>query len=93
MAASPHGWHETGTLNPGHTDGNNVVSYKGVTQAGPLDTTAQSSPNDNYNYTYNAMATPGDSPNVDAARVNAFYVANMVHDLTVSPRISKFPLY
>ncbi|KAG8765972.1 hypothetical protein FRC12_007167 [Ceratobasidium sp. 428] len=73
--SSPSGWH-TGT----ETAGNNVVSYKGATSA----TTPQSSATNNYEYVLNTAAAPSTSSNVDAARVNAFYIANSVHDVTVS---------
>ncbi|KAG8698935.1 hypothetical protein FRC09_006935 [Ceratobasidium sp. 395] len=72
--SSPNGWHATGT----ETAGNNVVSYKGSTTG----TTSQSSATNNYEYVFNPSAAPATAPNVDAARVNAFYVANMIHDVT-----------
>ncbi|KAG8743260.1 hypothetical protein FRC10_012304 [Ceratobasidium sp. 414] len=71
--SSPNGWH-TGTA----TAGNNVVSYKSSTTG----TTSQSSATNNYEYVFNAAAAPATAPNVDAARVNAFYVANSIHDVT-----------
>ncbi|KAG8700995.1 hypothetical protein FRC08_004337 [Ceratobasidium sp. 394] len=71
--SSPNGWH-TGT----DTAGNNAVSYKGSTTS----TTKQSSATNNYEYVLNTAASPSTSPNVDAARVNAFYVANSIHDVT-----------
>ncbi|KAG9097470.1 hypothetical protein FRC07_010788, partial [Ceratobasidium sp. 392] len=72
--SSPNGWH-TGTA----TAGNNVLAYKsGNTSA----TTSQSSATNNYEYVLNTAASPSTSPNVDAACVNAFYVANSVHDVT-----------
>ncbi|KAG8698934.1 hypothetical protein FRC09_006934 [Ceratobasidium sp. 395] len=71
--SSPSGWH-TGTT----TAGNNVISYKSSTSG----VTSQSSATNNYEYVFNSAAAPATSPNVDAARVNAFYVANMIHDVT-----------
>ncbi|KAG9074930.1 hypothetical protein FRC06_010373, partial [Ceratobasidium sp. 370] len=71
--SSPNGWH-TGTA----TAGNNVVSYKSSTTG----TTSQSSATNNYEYVLNTAASPSTSPNVDAARVNAFYVGNSIHDVT-----------
>jgi extracellular elastinolytic metalloproteinase len=35
----------------------------------------------NFNYTYNDAEAPTFPENVDAARVNAFYVINSVHDI------------
>ncbi|KAF8600980.1 hypothetical protein BDV93DRAFT_533761 [Ceratobasidium sp. AG-I] len=81
-AASPNGWHQIGTTTTTDTSGNNVISYKSqLLDLFPLKT-SQSSANNNYNYTYNPTVSPATSPNLDAARVNAFYVANMVHDVT-----------
>ncbi|KAG8781731.1 hypothetical protein FRC12_021577 [Ceratobasidium sp. 428] len=71
--ASPNGWH-TGTA----TAGNNVISYKSSTSS----TTPQSSATNNYEYVLNTAASPATAPNVDAARVNSFYVANNIHDIT-----------
>ncbi|QRV78696.1 extracellular metalloproteinase MEP [Ceratobasidium sp. AG-Ba] len=84
IAASPKGWHTTGTT---ETSGNNVVSFKGtVTLIVPIvissKKTKQSSATNNYDYPYNKNASPETSPNLDAARVNTFFVGNKIHDLT-----------
>ncbi|CUA72709.1 hypothetical protein RSOLAG22IIIB_10242 [Rhizoctonia solani] len=76
--SSPNGWHQYGTTTTTTTSGNNVIAYKGTTTA----TTSQSSTGNNYDYVFNPSAAPTTSTNIDAARVNAFYVANMIHDLT-----------
>ncbi|CAE7145090.1 unnamed protein product [Rhizoctonia solani] len=76
--SSPNGWHQYGTTTTTATSGNNVISYKSSTTG----TTSQSSATNNYNYVFNSAVSPATSPNVDAARVNAFYVANMIHDVT-----------
>ncbi|KAF8608678.1 hypothetical protein BDV93DRAFT_518742 [Ceratobasidium sp. AG-I] len=76
--ASPNGWHQYGTTTTTTTSGNNVISYKSSTTG----VTSQSSATNNYNYVFNSAASPSTSPNVDAARVNAFYVANSIHDVT-----------
>lgn len=76
--SSPNGWHQYGTTTTTTTSGNNVISYKSSTTG----TTSQSSATNNYNYVFNSAVSPATSPNVDAARVNAFYVANMIHDVT-----------
>ncbi|KDR71794.1 hypothetical protein GALMADRAFT_229312 [Galerina marginata CBS 339.88] len=68
------GWHAIGNICTTTTDGNNVVSYKGDTSS----TTSQSSATLNFNYGMDAAKNPPD--NIDAARVNAFYIANTVHD-------------
>ncbi|CAE7096204.1 unnamed protein product [Rhizoctonia solani] len=76
--SSPNGWHQHGTTVTTSTSGNNVISYDGST----AEASSQSSATNNYDYTFNPKAEPTVGPNVDVARVNAFYVANMVHDLT-----------
>ncbi|CAE6394155.1 unnamed protein product [Rhizoctonia solani] len=78
--ASPNGWHTVGSTTTTDTSGNNVIAFKSTTSA----TTSQSSATNNYDYAYNPAVAPTTSPNVDAARTNAFYTANMIHDLTVS---------
>ncbi|RXW14153.1 hypothetical protein EST38_g11703 [Candolleomyces aberdarensis] len=71
--SSPDGWHSGTTV----TAGNNVVAYKG-TQA---STTSQSADGLVFDYTYNTAVAPAQAPNVDAARTNAFYAINTVHDI------------
>ncbi|KAG8754500.1 hypothetical protein FRC12_011169 [Ceratobasidium sp. 428] len=45
-------------------------------------TTSQSSPENNFNYTYDDSKAPTAGENVRASIVNAFYVVNCMHDLT-----------
>ncbi|KAK1224030.1 hypothetical protein PQX77_013091 [Marasmius sp. AFHP31] len=71
---SPNGW-----LSGNRTEGNNVISYKG-------DLKSTSGANGRllglvFDYTYNPAKEPDDSENLDAARVNGFYVANTYHDV------------
>ncbi|QRV93483.1 extracellular metalloproteinase MEP [Ceratobasidium sp. AG-Ba] len=80
--ASPDGWHKSGSTTTSNTSGNNVISYKAILLIGTSGTTSQSSATNNYDYKYNPAVSPTTSPNVDAARTNAFYTANMVHDFT-----------
>ncbi|KAK0505595.1 Fungalysin metallopeptidase-domain-containing protein [Armillaria luteobubalina] len=54
--------------------GNNVIAYKSTQSS----TTPQSSPN-TFSYPYNTTLGPNGS-NIDAARINAFYIINKVHD-------------
>ncbi|KAG5641142.1 hypothetical protein DXG03_005893 [Asterophora parasitica] len=75
LTASPYGWHSTGTTN---TTGNNVVSYK----SSATSTTSQSSSTLNFIYPQSAADAPTTTGNVNAARVNAFYIANTIHDFT-----------
>ncbi|KAK7687628.1 hypothetical protein QCA50_008842 [Cerrena zonata] len=74
--ASPQGWHSDGTTTTTTTAGNNVVAYKGATTA----TAAQSS-SGQFIYTQSATQAPTTAANVAAAKVNAFYIVNTVHDI------------
>ncbi|KAG8799797.1 hypothetical protein FRC17_007043, partial [Serendipita sp. 399] len=75
--ASPNGWHTIGSTTSTDTSGNNVVAYKGSTTA----TTQQSSANQVFNYRYDTSVSPTSGSNVDAARVNAFFISNTIHDI------------
>ncbi|KIY68720.1 hypothetical protein CYLTODRAFT_489541 [Cylindrobasidium torrendii FP15055 ss-10] len=68
-ASSPNGWVTTNT-----TGGNNVIATYQSERA------TVSSP-DVFNYTYDTTASPSTEENLNAARVNAFYVANTYHDI------------
>ena len=58
--------------------GNNVVSYKSATTG----TTSQSSAGQIFDYTYSPASAPASTENLNAARVNAFYIINTVHDFS-----------
>ncbi|KAJ6448194.1 Fungalysin metallopeptidase-domain-containing protein [Mycena sanguinolenta] len=75
---SPDGWHSDGTTTTTTTAGNNAVSFKGAQTA----TTAESAAGLVFNYPQNAATAPTTAANVDAARVNAFYLVNTVHDFS-----------
>ncbi|KDQ15334.1 hypothetical protein BOTBODRAFT_131082 [Botryobasidium botryosum FD-172 SS1] len=75
--ASPGGWHVAGSNTYTTTRGNNVVAYK----SSSIGTSSQTSSENNYIYTHDPALAPSAGPNVDVARVNAFYTGNMVHDL------------
>lgn len=77
LIASPLGWHATSTKNFTDTQGNNVIAYK----SSQTSTTAQSSPNLVFNYPYDVSLAPTGGKNIDAARTNAFYIINTVHDI------------
>lgn len=92
-SASPGGWHTTANGSTTTTAGNNAIAYKGLdTRQTPINLpdgvttmqTKESSPNNNYDYPYDKTQSPIVDQNVNAARVNAFYVVNSVHDITVS---------
>ncbi|KAG6832658.1 hypothetical protein H0H87_000840 [Tephrocybe sp. NHM501043] len=74
--SSPSGWHDDGKNKTNSTSGNNVVAYKGTQP----NVTFQSGPNLAFNYTYSDKIAPTSGQNIDAARTNAFYIVNTVHD-------------
>ncbi|KAF9524009.1 metalloprotease MEP2 [Crepidotus variabilis] len=77
-AASPLGWHNRGRKVIPGTLGNNVQTYIGR----PSNIARASRRPDTFNYVYNVRQTPYVGQNPSAARVNAFYVMNTVHDFT-----------
>jgi extracellular elastinolytic metalloproteinase len=78
-SASPNGWHTVGGKVRHETAGNNVISFK----KNPVlhDTTKESSPTLNFDYRQDPNAEPTVQTNLDAARTNAFYTVNTVHDI------------
>ncbi|KAJ7108331.1 Fungalysin metallopeptidase-domain-containing protein [Mycena epipterygia] len=74
----PDGWHSDGTTTTTTTAGNNAVAFKGATTA----TTAESGTGLVFNYPQSATTAPTTTANVNAARVNAFYIVNSIHDLS-----------
>jgi extracellular elastinolytic metalloproteinase len=65
-SASPNGWSTSGA-----TTGNNVVAYKSSTSGTATLGT----------YIFDASQGPTATVNLNAAKVNAFYVANKIHDV------------
>ncbi|KAJ7110217.1 Fungalysin metallopeptidase-domain-containing protein [Mycena crocata] len=76
-AGDPNGWHSDGTTTTTTTAGNNAIAFKSAQTA----TTAQSAAGLVFNYPQSASTAPTTTANVDAARVNAFYIVNSIHDL------------
>ncbi|KAI0824948.1 Fungalysin metallopeptidase-domain-containing protein [Trametes gibbosa] len=76
--ASPQGWHSDGTTTTTTTAGNNAIAYKSRTSA----TTSQSGSGLVFNYPASPNSAPTTTANVNAARVNAFYIVNSIHDIT-----------
>lgn len=76
--ASPNGWHIDDGSILSVTAGNNVVAYKGL----QTNLTIATGPDNVFNYTYDSTLAPAAVNNVNAARVNAFYLINTVHDTT-----------
>ncbi|KAL0957837.1 hypothetical protein HGRIS_000022 [Hohenbuehelia grisea] len=75
--SSPDGWHSDGTTSTTTTAGNNAIAFKGT----QTSVTSQSSANLNFVFTQDASAAPTTQSNLDAARTNAFFVVNTVHDI------------
>ncbi|KAL0062592.1 hypothetical protein AAF712_010526 [Marasmius tenuissimus] len=70
--SSPKGW-----LSGNRTEGNNVISF-----SDPNSSTAPANGDGpTFDYTYNPTKEPTVDPNVNAARVNGFYVGNTFHDV------------
>ncbi|KAF8067459.1 Fungalysin metallopeptidase-domain-containing protein [Lyophyllum atratum] len=78
LTASPSGWHNTGTTASTTTAGNNAIAFKGT----QTSVTTQSSTGLNFIFTQNPAQAPTVAVNLDAARTNAFYLVNSIHDLT-----------
>ncbi|KAJ7463307.1 Fungalysin metallopeptidase-domain-containing protein [Mycena latifolia] len=76
--ASPDGWHSDGTTNTTATAGNNVLTYKTST----TNTTPESDDDLVFEYPQDATTAPTTTANVNAARVNNFYLVNSIHDIT-----------
>lgn len=74
-SASPKGWHTVGGKT---TAGNNAISFFGA----QMLTTKESSSPQNFDYEQDPKASPMKQTNRDAARTNAFYVVNTVHDIS-----------
>ncbi|KAL0957918.1 hypothetical protein HGRIS_000099 [Hohenbuehelia grisea] len=75
--ASPKGWHDDGTKVHNATIGNNVVAFKGSQSA-----TTAASGEDAFVYNFDITAEPTDGTNLEVARTNAFYMLNMIHDIS-----------
>ncbi|KAG8765974.1 hypothetical protein FRC12_007169 [Ceratobasidium sp. 428] len=71
--SSPNGWHQFGDSVTTETSGNNVLAFRNAS------TTKQSSSRNNYVFNFDPARGPVE--NKDSATVNAFFVANMMHDL------------
>ncbi|CAA7257405.1 unnamed protein product [Cyclocybe aegerita] len=76
VTASPEGWHSVGRGESTTTSGNNVLSFKGQ------QVTAQSAPGLVFSAAYDDTRDPTNAVNLNAARTNAFYVLNVMHDFS-----------
>ncbi|KAF5331397.1 hypothetical protein D9611_011823 [Ephemerocybe angulata] len=75
--ASPNGWHLLRGVATTTTSGNNAIALK----ASQTNLTSQSADGLIFDYPYDKSQEPDTTINIDAARTNAFYIANRVHDL------------
>lgn len=92
LTSSPLGWHDAGFGNSTSTSyvanivfdwlvltllsGNNVLAFKGQS------VTAQTTSGLNFNDKYDDTLDPTDATNLNAARVNGFYILNVMHDFS-----------
>ncbi|KZV93971.1 hypothetical protein EXIGLDRAFT_709287 [Exidia glandulosa HHB12029] len=76
--SSPQGWTTLNGADTGVTSGNNAIGFKSSQTTGLSSETGP----DEFLYTFNPAAAPTVSPNVDAARVNSWYIVNSIHDIT-----------
>ncbi|PIL32515.1 hypothetical protein GSI_05218 [Ganoderma sinense ZZ0214-1] len=83
LASSPYGWHSSdGVTNTTDTSGNNVIAFVASADGSFWSTTGQSSFTLNFVYYQDPTQAPDAlQANIDAARVNTFYVANSMHDI------------
>ncbi|KAL0061772.1 hypothetical protein AAF712_011375 [Marasmius tenuissimus] len=75
--ASPLGWHNTGNGGTTDTSGNNAIAFR----ATQTSTTSQSSNGPTFDYPYDTNLEPSGGQNLNASRVQAFYIANTIHDI------------
>ncbi|KAF8886726.1 Fungalysin metallopeptidase-domain-containing protein [Infundibulicybe gibba] len=76
--SSPKGWHNDGT---GDTTFTGLVPFMFPSGSGQAATTLQNGAGLEFNYAYMDTLDPTAGQNIDAARTNAFYVMNMMHDI------------
>ncbi|KAF9265690.1 metallo proteinase 10 [Marasmius fiardii PR-910] len=82
LDASPNGWNNDGQQDTTDTSGNNVLVFKqarGRQAQSTLGTNTGGSLT--FDFTYDPTKAPNDPENLDAARTNAFFLANEFHDI------------
>ncbi|KAL1721756.1 Fungalysin metallopeptidase-domain-containing protein, partial [Schizophyllum commune] len=78
--ASPYGWHAwSDDSGENITTGNNVQAFQGSWDTGSAEQTADGLV---FDYTYDLDKEPAEGNNTKAAVVNAFYLLNMLHDVS-----------
>ncbi|KAJ7155138.1 Fungalysin metallopeptidase-domain-containing protein [Mycena filopes] len=82
LTASPKGWHWNGTGLTTTTEGNNVATVKIINgNTSDPQETEQSAAGQVFNYPWHPTAEPNTIANLDAARVNNFFLCNTMHDI------------
>ncbi|KAH7100182.1 Fungalysin metallopeptidase-domain-containing protein [Auriculariales sp. MPI-PUGE-AT-0066] len=83
--SSPDGWNKAGADTYKATVGNNVLAAKGDPTQLSVDQlislAANMTGDDTFDYKFDPYADPATGDNLAAATVNAWYVANMAHDI------------
>jgi extracellular elastinolytic metalloproteinase len=82
LDVSPNGWNNDGTKATTDTSGNNVVVVK-LGANNQAESTLGQDVNGQltFDFTYDQKKDPTDPVNIDAARTNAFFIANEYHDI------------
>ncbi|KZW02695.1 hypothetical protein EXIGLDRAFT_732940 [Exidia glandulosa HHB12029] len=83
--ASPRGWGAAEDRDWHATVGNNAIAFKGNVTTFSIEqiieTAAKESAPGVFDYKFDLASDPSSTNNLNAARVNAWYVANMAHDI------------
>ncbi|KAK1218861.1 hypothetical protein PQX77_018432 [Marasmius sp. AFHP31] len=84
LDVSPEGWNSDGTTDTTDTTGNNAMVVKLLGRNGAQQESTQGTGTGaalTFDFTYDPTKDPTDPENIDAARTNAFFVANEFHDI------------
>ncbi|EJD49466.1 hypothetical protein AURDEDRAFT_112612 [Auricularia subglabra TFB-10046 SS5] len=77
LISSPDGWTTVNGVDSRDTSGNNAISFKN----GSANVTPESAAG-TFIFPLDETLAPQTASNVDAARVNTFYIVNTIHDIT-----------
>ncbi|KAI3613647.1 putative extracellular elastinolytic metalloproteinase precursor [Moniliophthora roreri] len=80
--ASPNGWNSLDGANMTDTSGNNAIILALNTTELFLEGQVGGNGSLTFDFTYDSSKDPTDPNNTNAARANAFYIANTFHDFT-----------
>nr|WP_314497294.1 T9SS-dependent M36 family metallopeptidase [uncultured Chryseobacterium sp.] len=78
-AASPEGWHSTGSIHYTITRGNNVYAYEDMADADVPGYSPDGGTARNFNFPFSITGDPYSS--MDASITNLFYLNNRIHDV------------